>query len=229
MAIFLSFFFSSSVTLKCFCLSLLRFVIINVKQDAISGLYSDIYCCLWASQAELTVIKVERWWLTAGPTRWTLASALESCFSKRCCCGVQLLPWGQTRFPPQEHLSEPAGWIAGMWSLSLSSHFPPLGVCQIKGSVDVDRNHCVPLPVHLALLPCCCNDDDKKKAAAAASKQPEGILKGGGWGRGADYPGSLLNIKEGCVKLIAQPWCLYWDILTTGCPSVEGLFIRVWQ
>lgn len=28
------------------CLSLLRFVIINVEQDAILGVYSDIYCCL---------------------------------------------------------------------------------------------------------------------------------------------------------------------------------------
>lgn len=141
-------------------------------------------CTLTFTAASQTVIKVAQWWLTAGPTRWTLASALDSCFSKRCCCRVQLLSWGQTRFPPlwllenicQSRLGE---LLACDLSLSFFTlpNTPGDGLCQIKGSVDVDSKSLCPSPCTWLCYPAAVMMMIKK---AAASKQPEGILKGGG-------------------------------------------------
>lgn len=165
-------------------------------------------CTLTFTAASQTVIKVAQWWLTAGPTHaglllplLTVVSVSGAAAESSCC------PGGRHNFllSGSSRTSVRAGWVKCDLSFFTLPTTPGDGLCQIKGSVDVDRNHCPPSPCTWLCYPAAVMMMIKK---AAASKQPEGILKGGGWGWGADYPGSLLNIKEGWVKLIAQPRCL---------------------
>lgn len=168
-------------------------------------------------QAKLTVIKVIQWWLVLpgqaldvyfrSHILQTVVSVSRAAAPKSSCClagRCDFLLWGSSRTSAgcQTQLGE---LLAR--ALSLSVHFSPLlcvglCTCQIKAQW-IWTEIIVSCSLHLALPPCCCNGDDNR---AAASKQPQSILRLEGQDWGADYPGPLLHIDEGCrsTQLITQ-------------------------